>query len=219
MFFPCCFRSTLTPAAVSLFLRTPSIITQVLMSWKCWSFEFNWRITHGSFKKLLREGLPIFSKPTYCFPSTLTSTTVFLLLMMLSMVTQVQACDADEFSRKMGNFSWTFQEIAEGGPRLKLLNLILFALSMLLSIDLVLNLLTPRYWILNWIKFWGWLLTLWPPPLARCPSGRFRKPLNEWIFEAVEVSSNCWVWWVTSSWVDQIAVEMQLHRARSFWEC
>ena len=52
------------------------------------------------------------------------------------MVTQVQACDADEFSRKMGNFSWTFQEIAEGGPRLKLLNLILFALSLLLSIDL-----------------------------------------------------------------------------------
>ncbi len=56
--------------------------------------------------------------------------------MTLSMVTQVQACDADEFSRKMGNFSWTFQEIAEGGPRLKLLNLILFALSLLLSIDL-----------------------------------------------------------------------------------
>ena len=136
LFFPCCFRSTLTPAAVSLSLRTPSIITQVLMSWKCWSFEFNWRITHGSFKKLLREGLPILSKPTCCFHSTLTSATVFLLLMTLSMVTQVQACDADEFSRKMGNFSWTFQEIAEGGPRLKLLNLILFALSLLLSIDL-----------------------------------------------------------------------------------
>ena len=100
----------------TLSIRTLWIITQLLMSWKFWRFEFNWGIIHGSFKKLLKEGLPNFSKSTCCFRSTLTSTTVFLLLMTLSMVTQVRTCDADEISRKMGNFSWTFQEIAEGGP-------------------------------------------------------------------------------------------------------
>ena len=94
---------------------------------------------------------------------------------------------------KWGIFHGPFKKLLWEGPP-KLMKLTLFALSLLLSIDLVLNLLTPRYWILNWIKFWGWLLTLWPPPLARCPSGRFRKSLNEWIFEAVEVSSKCWVW-------------------------
>ena len=51
--FPCCFRSTLTSAAGSLSIRTLWIITQLLMSWQCWSFEFNWGIIHGSFKTLL----------------------------------------------------------------------------------------------------------------------------------------------------------------------